>query len=179
MGIAYHWVVQISAKVDYGLEALLFLAQRYLNDPNSLVKGEEIAADHDIPNKFLEGILTELRRGGFIQSQRGASGGYRLSRSPADITVAEVIRTLDGPLTGIRGRRPEQVVYPGSAENLTKVWIALRAAERSVLEEATLERIVLGKFGPAVSGQLGSQSAWESAAQFRSAPTARADEFMI
>lgn len=171
--------MQISAKVDYGLEALLFLASRYLKDSQTLVKGEEIAAEHDIPTKFLEGILTELRRGGFIQSQRGASGGYRLSRSPADITVAEVIRTLDGPLTGIRGRRPEQVVYPGAAENLTKVWIGLRAAERAVLEETTLERIVTGKFGAALTAQLTAQSAWESAAQFRAAPTARADEFVI
>ena len=171
--------MQISAKVDYGLQALLHLADRFLNDENSLVKSEEIAADFDIPVKFLEGILTELRRGGFIQSQRGAAGGYRLSRSPADITIAEVIRSLDGPLTGVRGKRPEQVSYSGSAENLNKVWIATRAALRAVLEEVTLEQVVRGKFGPNLSARLQGVEVWESRAQFRAAPASRADEFSI
>lgn len=171
--------MQISAKVDYGLQALIYLADRYLRDETELVKSEEISVDFDIPVKFLEGILTELRRGGFIQSQRGAAGGYRLSRSPNDITIAEVIRSLDGPLTGVRGKRPEQVSYVGAADNLNRVWIATRAALRSVLEEVTLGQVVTGKFGPNLSAHLDDAGAWESRNQFRAAAASRADEFSI
>jgi Rrf2 family protein len=101
--------MQVSAKVDYGMRAMLFLAEAYCADPAKLVKGDAISKSQTIPVKFLEAILTELRHAGFVISQRGAVGGYRLSRSPEKVSVAELIRVLDGPLAAVRGQRPENV----------------------------------------------------------------------
>ncbi|WP_138315887.1 RrF2 family transcriptional regulator [Rhodoluna limnophila] len=154
--------MQVSAKVDYGMRALLFLAESYAADPTGLVKGDAIAKSQSIPIKFLEGILTELRHAGFIISQRGAVGGYRLSRSPEKISLAEVIRVLDGPLAAVRGLRPENVTYTGSATHLQDVWVGVRVALRSVLENVSLSDVVSGKFGPEMSQLLNQPDAWVS-----------------
>lgn len=153
--------MQVSARVDYGMRALSELAQVHGQDPGRLVKGEELAERQHIPAKFLEGILNQLRRGGFVVSQRGAEGGYRLARDPAAATAADVIRTLEGPLAAVRGEPPEQATYPGAAEHLRDVWVATRAAMRSVLEQVTLADIAAGSMPAEVRVLLEQPGAWE------------------
>jgi Rrf2 family protein len=154
--------MQVSAKVDYGMRAMLFLAERYLADSAQLIKGDAISKAQSIPVKFLEAILTELRNAGFVISQRGAVGGYRLSRSPEKISVAELIRVLDGPLAAVRGQRPENVHYEGPAQKLQDVWVAIRVALRDVLEGVSLADIISGNFGPHLSQLLKSPDAYIS-----------------
>jgi Rrf2 family protein len=149
--------VNISAKSDYAVRAMLTLAAQETNRP---VKGETLATAQEIPVKFLENILVDLRRAGLVASQRGADGGYRLNRAAADITVADVIRAVDGPLANIRGVRPEEAGYHGPAESLQHVWIAMRAALRSVLESVTLADVVAGALPPAVEKLTADPDAW-------------------
>jgi Rrf2 family protein len=132
--------MRISAKADYAVRAALTLAAA--DDPP--VKGERISEAQGIPLKFLENILIDLRQAGLVASQRGPDGGYRLDGSPDEITVADVIRAVDGPLASIRGGRPEEAAYEGPAEGLQTVWIALRSAIRGVLEHVTLADVVNG-----------------------------------
>ena len=122
--------VRVSAKVDYALRAAVELARADAGP----VKGERIAQAQSIPLKFLENILLELRHDGIVQSQRGAEGGYWLARPADQITLAEVIRAVEGPIANVRGVRPEQAEFEGPARALREVWIAVRASMRSVLE---------------------------------------------
>ena len=134
--------MRVSAKVDYAVRAL---AQLAATDGSSPVKGEAIAGAQHIPLKFTENILSDLRRAGVVSSQRGADGGYRL-RVPADtITVADVIRHVEGPLADVRGEPPEAVVYTGAAAALQDVWIATRATLRQVLEHVTIADVAAGE----------------------------------
>jgi len=158
--------MQISAKVDYGIRALLVLAAAYDGPDTRLIKSEEVATGQEIPFKFLEAILTELRHAGFVISQRGAIGGYRLSRSPESIALADVIRVLDGPLAAVRGLRPEAVSYKGSASNLSDVWFAVRVALRQVLESMTLQDILTGQYPAEVAGLLQAPDALVSRPMF-------------
>jgi Rrf2 family protein len=155
----FNWLMQVSAKVDYGIRALLVLAAAYDGPDTRLLKSEEIATGQEIPFKFLEAILTELRHAGFVISQRGAVGGYRLSRNPSNIALAEVMRVLDGPLAAVRGLRPEAVSYHGSAENLSDVWKAVRVALRQVLETLTLADILNHTYSPEVLALLENKDA--------------------
>jgi Rrf2 family protein len=132
--------MRISARADYALRALIELAAA----GEGPVKGDRIAEAQDIPIKFLENILAELRRHGLVDSRRGAEGGYWL-RVPAEtVTVADVIRIVDGPLANIRGLRPDEIRYPGHAAPLRDVWLALRTSMRGVLEHVTLADIAGG-----------------------------------
>jgi len=153
--------VHVSAKADYGVRALLELTRAYLDNPARLVKGEAIATAQDIPLKFLEGILRQLRQAGIVASQRGAEGGYRLDRDPASVSVADVVRALDGPLAAVRGQRPEYLEYAGASEHLRDVWIAVRVSMRHVLENITLADVVSGTLPPDVAGLLGEPGAWQ------------------
>ena len=148
--------VHIPAKVDYGMRALLTLADR--GEPAT---AEALATAQGLPVKFLGAILNDLRRAGLVASQRGAEGGYRLGRAAADISVADVMRALDGPLAEVRGLRPEATVYAGSAEHLQQVWVAVRAALRGVLERVTLEDVVTGKLPRPVARLTEDPDAWE------------------
>ena len=130
--------MRVSAKVDYALRAMVELAAA---DP-PLVKGERLASAQSIPPKFLENILLELRHAGLVASQRGAEGGYRLARPAAEITLADVIRAVEGPIASVRGGRPEDASYGGPAVALREVWIELRAAMRAVLEGTTVADLV-------------------------------------
>jgi len=134
--------VRVSAKVDYALRAIVELAATAPSDTQELVTSERLATAQAIPPKFLENILLELRRAGLVSSQRGAEGGYRLGRPPAEISIADVIRAVEGPIATIRGSRPEDVTYEGSAVALRGVWIDLRAAMRGVLEQTTIADLV-------------------------------------
>lgn len=149
--------MNISAKSDYALRAMLTLAAQ---DSLRPVKGETLAAAQQIPVNFLENILVDLRRSGLVASQRGAEGGYRLSRPAADITLAEVIRAVDGPLANIRGVRPEAAEYHGPAAALRDVWVAMRAALRSVLEAVTLADVAAGRLPGAVADLIAPDDAW-------------------
>jgi Rrf2 family protein len=128
----------VSAKVDYALRAMIELA---VAAPEQ-VKGERLATAQAIPHKFLENILVDLRNAGLVASQRGAEGGYRLGRGAAEITVADVIRAVEGPIASVRGVSPDAIAYDGSAVPLRDVWIDLRAAMRGVLEHTTLADLV-------------------------------------
>lgn len=130
--------MRVSAKADYAVRALLELAAA--EEPP--LKRDEIAASQSIPVKFLESIMAELKHGGIVSSQRGADGGYWLARPAEEITVAEVMRVVEGPLASVREQRPEDVDYHGSAEHLKEVWVALRANMRAVLESTSLADIV-------------------------------------
>ena len=139
--------MRVSAKVDYALRASIELAAAAPGQ----VKGERLAASQAIPHKFLENILADLRNGGLVASQRGADGGYRLARPPAEITVADVIRVVEGPIASVRGERPDELSYDGSAVPLRDVWIELRAAMRGVLEHTTLADLVERGLAPSDS----------------------------
>jgi Rrf2 family protein len=130
--------MRISAKVDYALRATIELAAVAPEQ----IKGEKLAAAQAIPHKFLENILADLRNGGLVSSQRGAEGGYRLARPPEEITVADVIRVVEGPIASVRGERPDTIEYVGSARPLRDTWIELRTAMRGVLEKTTLADLV-------------------------------------
>jgi len=131
--------VRVSAKVDYALRALLELAAAPSERP---VTAERLATAQEIPPKFLENILLELRRAEIVASQRGVDGGYRLARAAGEISVADVIRALEGPIASVRGMRPEEIDYKGPARPLQPLWIELRASMRDVLEGTTLADLV-------------------------------------
>jgi Rrf2 family protein len=150
--------VYISAKVDYAVRALCTLADA----DGKPVTAEMLAQSQRLPAKFLESILNDMRRAGLLLSQRGAEGGYRLARPATSITVAEVIRPLDGPLAEVRGLRPEATQYEGSAEHLQEVWVAVRASLRSVLEKVTIADIVSGELPKSVHKMTADPDAWLS-----------------
>jgi Rrf2 family protein len=137
--------MRISAKVDYAVRAALELAATG-DDP---MKGDAIAEAQDIPLKFLENILGELKHSGIVASRRGAQGGYWLGRPADDVSLADIVRAVEGPLATVRGQGPESLEYKGEAEPLQKVWIALRANLRAVMEETTLADVVAGGKLPA------------------------------
>jgi Rrf2 family protein len=149
--------VYISAKADYATRALLTLAAA----DGGPVKGETLANEQGLPLKFLENTLIVLRHAGLIESQRGPDGGYRLGRPAAEITIADIIRPLDGPLADVRGEKPEEAVYGGAATHLRDVWVAVRAALRDVLENVTLADVVSGDLPPVVRDLLDRPGAWE------------------
>jgi Rrf2 family protein len=149
--------MRISAKVDYAMRALTELA---VAAPEAYVKTEQIAEAQDIPAKFLGNILQELRRAGIVASQRGAEGGHLLVRPADEISVADVIRVVDGPLGAVAGQAPEDMEYRGAARHLRETWIATRASLRQVLEQTTVAQIASGNLPRSVDGLLSSSDAW-------------------
>jgi Rrf2 family protein len=150
--------MRVSAKADYAVRAALQLAAA----GDGPVKGETIAEAQDIPLRFLENILAELRHAGLVQSQRGAEGGYWLSRKPSEVKIADIIRAVEGPLASVRSERPEELDYQGVAEPLRDVWIALRANIRAVLEVVTLADVVDRDLPPSVVKLTEGDEVWES-----------------
>lgn len=150
--------MKISAKAEYAVRAALELAASYSSE--TPVKAELISRAQDIPAKFLESILLDLRRADLVRSQRGAVGGYWLSRRPSEVTIADIIRAVDGPLAYVRGERPEQVDYLGAAQNLSALWIALRASIRAVLEETTLESVLDGDLPDPFGALVANPESW-------------------
>ncbi|MFB0617173.1 Rrf2 family transcriptional regulator [Streptomyces sp. AGS-58] len=151
--------MRISARADYAVRAVLELAVRQGDGP---VKAERIAAVQEIPHKFLEGILGDLRRAGIVDSRRGGGGGYRLAGDPAAITVADVIRAVDGPIVSVRGERPTGLAYTGTAQPLLPLWIALRASVRRVLEGVTLADLAADTLPEPVRALAAEPAAWEN-----------------
>jgi Rrf2 family protein len=149
--------VYISAQSDYAMRALLTMAAAPDDRP---IKGETLARAQALPANFLENILADLRRAGIVTSHRGTDGGYRLARPATNITVADVMRALDGPLAEVRGLRPEALTYEGPAEHLQDVWVAVRASLRNVLEQVSLAHVVQGKLPARVSKLTADPDAW-------------------
>src|SRR5207248_9800758 len=127
--------MHVTAKADYAVRAVVELADSSQASPR---KVDAVAQAQAIPVSFLENILTQLRSAGIVRSQRGPEGGYWLARPSDEVSLADVIRAVEGPLVGVRGQRPEEIEYGGSAESLQQVWIALRANLRKVPEHATV-----------------------------------------
>jgi len=150
--------MRVSAKSDYALRALIELAGREDGVP---VSAEELGRLQGIPHGFLQAILADLRRAGVVVSQRGQSGGWRLNRDPEDVSVADVIRAVDGPLVSVYGLRPEAVSYNESAAVLQHVWIAARRSLRDVFEQVTLRQMADGKLPKAVTSRTADEDAWQ------------------
>ena len=149
--------MRVSAKVDYAVRAAVELAAAEGSGP---VKGDRIAQAQQIPLKFLENILLDLKHAGLVQSQRGAEGGYWLAQPAEEVSLAEVIRAVEGPIANVRGERPEQVAYGGAAEQLRDVWIAVRANLRAVLETVTLADLAAGRLPDEVAAIAADPDAW-------------------
>ena len=149
--------MRLSARADYALRAAIELAA----SGGGHVTADQLARSQAIPGKFLEAILTQLRRAGLVRSQRGPDGGFWLARPAGEISLADIIRAIDGPLVSMRGERPENLGYIGAAEPLQTVWIALRANERAVLEDVSLEHIVTGNLPDDVRKLAENPGAWE------------------
>lgn len=147
--------MRLSARVDYALRAMAELAAA--DAPRTV---DQLSVAQQIPNKYLESILGELRRGNLLRSQRGPDGGYRLARPAGEISIADVIRALDGELANVRGNRPENLEYAGAAAPLQEVWIALRASERSILEGVSLAHVAAAKMPDLVVSLVANPQAW-------------------
>jgi Rrf2 family protein len=154
----YARVVKVSAKADYAVRAAVELAAA--QERGTPVKAEAIADAQGIPVRFLENILGELRHSGLVVSQRGTDGGHRLARPAAEITVADVMRAVEGPLAAVRGERPERVAYQGAAAPLQVVWIAVRMSLRRVVERVTLADLAAGEIPPSVADLAEDPEAW-------------------
>ena len=151
--------MRVSAKTDYALRAAVELAAAGGDAP---VKGERLATSQSIPLRFLENILLTLRHAGIVESRRGADGGYRLARPPEEITLADVIRAIDGPLAGVSGQRPETLDFKGRSEPLREVWVAVRASLRGVLEQVTLADVANAELPQSVRELTEAPDAWVS-----------------
>jgi Rrf2 family protein len=151
--------MRISAKADYAVRAVAELAAA---DGDKPVKAERLATAQGIPLNFLENILGELRHAGVVRSHRGADGGFRLAKPAAEITVADVIRAVEGPLASVRGGPPEDAHYDGAAATLPTVWIAVRANLRRVMERVTIADIAGGDLPSAIEELVKDPGAWES-----------------
>lgn len=157
--------MRVTARSDYALRAVTELAA----SEGELLKREDIAARQGIPAEFLESVMLALKHDGIVQSQRGASGGFRLARPAATISLAEVIRAVDGPMLDVRGNRAEAVVYAGPAKRIQDVWVAVRASLREILEGTTIDDVVRGRLPPPVERLTRDPAAWESLGRIRGA----------
>lgn len=151
--------MHVTAKADYAVRAVIELADSSQEKPR---KVDEVAQAQGIPVSFLENILTQLRSSGVVRSQRGPEGGYWLAHPAGEVTLADIIRAVEGPLVGVRGQRPEEIEYIGSSEALQQVWIALRANLRKVLEHVTVADVAAGKLPKDVMALTRHEEAWHT-----------------
>ncbi len=153
--------MRVSAKADYGLRAMASLALLSAGRDGPVTR-EQIGESQEIPVAFLENILLDLKRAGLVTSVRGQRGGFRLSRPANTITLAQVIRALEGPLASVRGQRPESLAYTGPAATLREVWIAVRANLRAVLEQVTIADLVEGRLPEDIAALTEVPDAWHA-----------------
>jgi Rrf2 family protein len=151
--------MHVTAKADYAVRAIVELAGSSQDAPR---KVDDVAKAQAIPVSFLENILTQLRSSGIVRSQRGPEGGYWLAQPADQLNLADVIRAVEGPLVGVRGQRPEEIEYAGSAESLQQVWIALRASLRQVLEHVTVADVAAGRLPADVVALTREEEAWQT-----------------
>ncbi len=147
--------MQIPAKAEYAIRALLTLAAS-----NGSVSAEHLAQEQELPAKFLGAIMSDLRRGGLVTSQRGPEGGFKLARDPDSIVIADILRVVSGPMAGVRGMRPETLIYEGEAKHLRDVWIADDQTLREVLEHVTLGQVLRGELPEAVTRFTSDPDTW-------------------
>jgi len=155
--IGQNRLMQIPAKADYGIRALLTLA-----NAETSVSAEHLAEEQGLPPRFLGAILSDLRRAGLVVSQRGSEGGFKLARPASEITIADALRAISGPMAGVRGLRPETLTYDGAATNLKDVWVAVRSTLRNLLEHLTLEQVASGNLPPLVKELTKDPDAWRT-----------------
>jgi Rrf2 family protein len=148
--------MRVSAKADYAVRATIELAA----SGDGPVKGERLAQAQDIPLKFLENILGELNHAGLVRSQRGTEGGYWLARDPDEITIADVIRAVEGPLASVRGESPASLSYSGAAKPLGRLWVAVRANLREILEQVTVADVAADELPPVIDDLTADPEAW-------------------
>ena len=151
--------MHVTAKADYAVRAVVELASSSQDSPR---KVDEVAQAQGIPVSFLENILTQLRSAGIVRSQRGPEGGYWLAKPAEEVNLAQIIRACEGPLVVVRGQRPEEIEYVGSAESLQQVWVALRANLRKVLEHVTVAEVAAGKLPKDVLALTRQDEAWQT-----------------
>jgi Rrf2 family protein len=149
--------VKVTAKADYAVRAVLVLAAAN----GELMKADLVAEAQQIPRHFLDNILNDLRRAGIVATQRGAEGGSRLARPAEDISIADVMRAIEGPLAGVRDVRPEALSYEGAAARLPEVWVAVRAALRGVLEHVSVADVAAGRLPKSVEKLTADPEAWK------------------
>lgn len=149
--------MRVSAKADYAVRAAAELAA----SPDGPVKGERLASSQDIPLQFLEHILLDLKHAGIVRARRGAKGGYWLAKPGDEVSIADVIRAVEGPIANVQSAPPESITYRGNAEHLQTVWIALRANLRAVLESVTLNDLISGKLPKDVQDLADEKDAWQ------------------
>ena len=149
--------MRVSAKADYAVRAAAELAA----SPDGPVKGERLADSQDIPLQFLEHILLDLKHSGIVRARRGAKGGYWLAKPAEEVSIAEVIRAVEGPIAHVQSAPPESITYTGSAKELQNVWIAVRASLREVLESTSLADLVSGELPANVRRLADDKDAWE------------------
>ena len=155
--------MRVSARADYALRAVAQIAA----SPSAPIKREQIAELQEIPVEYLENILLELKHVGIVMSLRGASGGFRLARPASEISLADVVRAVDGPMANVRGERPEAVNYAGPAEHLKDVWIAVRASLREIMEAISVQDLVDGRLPRHVARLTRVPDAWISLGRVR------------
>jgi Rrf2 family protein len=151
--------MRVSAKSDYAVRALIEIARHAAEQP---VRAEEVGRLQDIPKGFLQAILADLRKADILLSHRGQAGGWRFARPPAEVSVADVIRAVDGPLVSVYGVRPESVEYNATAQGLQDVWVAARTSLRDVLEHVSIEELVDGGLPAAVTSRTADEDAWQA-----------------
>ena len=149
--------MRVSAKADYAVRAAVELAAAGEGEP---VKGERLATSQDIPLQFLEHILLELKHAGIVRARRGAKGGYWLAREADEVTIADIVRAVEGPIAHVQSTPPEAIEYRGNAEGLQDVWIAVRANLRAVLEEVTLADLVSKELPSVVTDLAAAPDSW-------------------
>src|SRR3982751_6647694 len=150
--------MRVSAKSDYALRTLIEMASR---SDGKAVSAEELGKQQEIPHGFLQAILADLRRAGVVMSQRGQSGGWRMGRPASEVSVADVIRAVDGPLVSVYGLRPEAVEYNETATVLQHVWIAARRSLRDVFEQVSIQQLSDGRLPKAVTSRTADEDAWQ------------------
>src|ERR1044072_70964 len=148
--------MRVSAKADYAVRAAAELAAA----GEGPVKGEKLAEAQDIPLQFLEHILLELKHAGIVRARRGAKGGYWLARQADEVTIADIVRAVEGPIAHVQSAPPESIEYRGNAEHLQEVWIAVRQSLGTALEHGTLADLVSGNLPPAVEDLEAAPDAW-------------------
>src|SRR5947209_18271948 len=149
--------MRISAKADYAVRAVVELAAAEGDKP---IKAERVATAQEIPLNFLENILGEMRHAGIVRSHRGAEGGFRLAKPADQISIADIIRAVEGPLASVRGGPPEETEYPGTSEALPRVWIAVRANLRKVVEHVTVADVAGGRLPRGIDKLAEDPDAW-------------------
>jgi len=148
--------MRVSAKADYAVRAAAELAAA----EEGPVKGERLAEAQEIPLQFLEHILLELKHAGIVRARRGAKGGYWLARPAEEITIADIVRAVEGPIAHVQSAPPESIEYRGNARHLQEVWIAVRASLRTVVEHVTLADLVSGELPAEVEELAAQPDAW-------------------